>query len=309
MGILAVNDLCLNPVYDRTSSSRDIRTVLCIVLVTLFILSYLVCAPLPAREETLEKLVVAAGQGDFLQRSLAISKIRAMGVEAAEATPSLIAFLDDPDRDICYVTIQALGDIAPTDPNVVMALCDCLKDHDARIRRFALGSLAKAGENVPAPLVAVIGAARSDVDELVRLYAELACLSLCPAEEIEDASLSKIVTALESNDRDVRNCAVSLVGALAPRSGSLLPLLLEMLDGLGPSTRNAHLCALIAGSLRQFGHAAEPAIPRLCEQLDSLAAYQSHLEPMSQAWYDIGTSRLHIWAAIEAIQSTSAETD
>jgi HEAT repeat protein len=148
---------------------------------------------------------------DFEKKVAAIWAIRDSKLH--EAIPSLIPLLNSEDENIRIFTVEALGKIGNTNPEVAgSALIPMLQDPEDLIRGDAIDALANL-QYAPA-LEPIIHALRLDPDWVVRATAAEAIPSLA---EIDDASaLEALESALKSDPyKPVRSYAANSIGLIA----------------------------------------------------------------------------------------------
>jgi HEAT repeat protein len=119
---------------------------------------------------TLSALVRAADTGNTVIRKACLDALGKIGPDAAEAVPTLVAALNDPEDNVRQSAAEALGMIGPNAAPAVPALVAALNDPEDNVRQSAASALGKIGPNA-APAVATLVAALNDPDGKVALSA------------------------------------------------------------------------------------------------------------------------------------------
>ncbi len=212
---------------------------------------------------TIAGLIDRASSGESLDRCIAIGELLLMGEEAASAVPVLLACLKDDNTSVRWEAVVALGSIAPSNPAVIESLLDLLSEPERGIRIQCLKSLALA-RVCRDEIMNKVAPFRSSSDQPIRLCAEYVWLRLLPDEREEEFALSPIIEASKSENASIRQQAAGIMGALAPRSQSTIPLLITML-----SDNDYGVATAAASSLGEFGALAKTALPRMHELYES----------------------------------------
>jgi HEAT repeat protein len=170
-----------------------------------------------------------------------------IGVYAKDATPALLALVNDPNVEVRAMVAQALGRTGQGSQAAVPALAEDLKDGDASVRSAAAHALAEiwlaakvaaAGniglgrpgtaraapgpmkldpesEKAARPAISVLTMALEDSDVRVRTHAAEALVAAGPLAEPATAPLIKL---LKDPDDDARLQATLALGGIGPKA-------------------------------------------------------------------------------------------
>lgn len=189
---------------------------------------------------------------------------------AEEITPTLLALLDDPNREVRYAVVRALGgpfssvDPSHTPPEALPKLMKCLADADAEIRRVATGDIV-AIRPVPEKEIAQL---LDHKDDVIRRAAATAVLYNCPRQpSMLRQFQARMIQIVNSDDQFSRKNAqlLSRLGA------ETVPTLLKLLEDDNPNMRSNAAYAL-AG----LGPAAKNAVSALKRHLTDMAEVQNN---------------------------------
>jgi HEAT repeat protein len=219
-------------------------------------------------------LAAATTDSDLKVRRSAASALLVAGPNAASAAPAMLAYLKNDDATTdetliemgvapmilwqtnrqCMAIGESLADLKPAVPAVV----ELLNVGGANRRQIAFACLAQLGpqargalKELPPYLV--------DQDDHTRLTAAATILCIDPDHP---AAATVLVSAMESKDAKLRECAVTVCADLTPKVNALVPPLIAALkENSEPACLNA------MRALARMGPAAEPAIPHLASLL------------------------------------------
>ena len=158
----------------------------------------------PASAPALPTLqTILRGDHDGSMRSIAAEAIGALGADAEEAVPDLVAALEDEAELVREDAARALGRVARGADSAVPALVRALDDPNALVREYAVESLGRFGADAAPAAGAVVDALRSDT-AVVRRKAALALGAIGLGPEAA-AALSE--RAVRDDDPLVRDAA------------------------------------------------------------------------------------------------------
>nr|HEX4313286.1 HEAT repeat domain-containing protein [Kofleriaceae bacterium] len=179
---------------------------------------------------------------------------RALGAGGSEAAvPSMIQWLNNPDKKEAATAAEVLGDIGGD--AATSALIRSLGDSDAGVRVNAVRALGKIGlRGNPNVVIALIPRLEDDKPEVKRE-------TIDQLEQLGDRrAVIPLVARFGDTQQEIRNRAIRAVGRLGDTSA--VPALIRLLDDSNEDVRSA-----AAGALGQLG--ATEAIDALTEQLNS----------------------------------------
>jgi len=237
-------------------------------------------------------LIVAVRSANKEVRGSAFRALEAMGPEAVDVLPDLIAMFGDPDFEARQGATQVLIAIGPA---TVPAARRALADPNPKIRMAALELLGKLGPQATEAWSEIV-VALADPDPRVREAAVTAApLVASPPKN----ALPQVLSALKDSDARVRYVAAISLGSLGPDGAAGVaeilaeleqsqpeskPLLIEALGKIGPEARsavpamitalqvkddNGSLNATTVEALSGIGPDAKAALPILIESLDA----------------------------------------
>lgn len=192
--------------------------------------------------------------------------VSALGFLGGEREPVVAAMIDamaDPDPGVRISAISALNYRPQHAAVIVPALQEALEDPDRDVRRRAvdvLGSLKEAGGPAAPDVVGRL----VDLDEPVgtRQVAATSLRNIWPGAGIhQDLVVEALVAALDDPHGGVRNNAAHALGGIGPAAEAAVPRLIEMMESEPhPSYRGA------AGhAIGDIGVASRPAVSTLIE--------------------------------------------
>ncbi len=192
-------------------------------------------------------------------RTSALAGIAGIGTNALAATPVLLQCLKDEDKEVVRVALIAFNRMRPKDPEVFLAVLECLESPEPQMRRNAVDALAPFADSA---FPALYRAVCSDEDKFVRIKALQALASL------GNRALPGIAQGLKDSDDRVRGAALDvLVGSVpcALTNASVLKLAAEWLTHPAPDGSRQKYAALL---LRAAGQQAQGAKPNLLPSRD-----------------------------------------
>ena len=163
----------------------------------------------------------------------ALEAISAIGFNATEAVPALIALVEGGDAHTRAVAIHTLGRIGPKAAAAVPALMRALRHDSAEVRAGAVLALTRFGDKAAAAVPALSNAL-NDKDHRVRREAAFA---LSPLGVSPDVVLEPLLKALDDKDWDVRAKAHAALVALGSRT--MTPLFIALRDAQNWTLRQA----------------------------------------------------------------------
>ena len=171
-----------------------------------------------------------------------------MNETAAElAIPALIDALNDPDEDVRWMVIFALGCRGTAAAPAVPGLVPVTKDPSIRLRREAVDSLGVIRSSAAVPALI---AAFQDPDDEVRFDAVRALGSIGPGATSATAALAAV--ALDMRDPRVSNQAFASLGQLGAGAREAVPIFIRASGpdrgdaGPGHVNPSSRACARIA---------------------------------------------------------------
>jgi HEAT repeat protein len=165
-------------------------------------------------------------------RRLAITTLGAIGSDAAEVVPDLLALMRDTQSGLQDDTSEALAGIgAPA----VAALAEVLQqEQEPALRKRAILALAKVGK----PAVPVLDKVLGDRDASVRLQAVTAL------GQIGAPAVEPLVGALKDPDAEVRQEVVRVLGTLNKNDSGVVPALVLALKDPAERVRGQSIASL-----------------------------------------------------------------
>jgi hypothetical protein len=197
-------------------------------------------------------------------RELAVLTLRRIGPEAKDAVPALIERLKDKNPNIRFATILALRTIGPEAPHALDAipvLAIMLADPDGMIRGAASYSLIKMQYDSVPCVVAML----KHPDPIIR---RLAVEVLRYIGEEAEESIPDLIARLSDSDANVREAAVfalRYVGEDSDRAVDAIPALAQLLKDRDGMVRRSASYSLI-----QFKAASVPSVIELTKCPDAV---------------------------------------
>ncbi len=208
-------------------------------------------------------------------RRKAIWVLRAIGPEAVEAVPALIAALEDSTplygASIPRCAMSALAAIGPAAGVAVVPLTRFLDSSDPRLRFDAAEALLKITGECRQCLPVLIEALSSPNIHL-RRDAALALEQIGPPAK---AAVPALIAALKDRKGNIRHFAAAALGRIGYNAKEVVPLLIPMVNEQEWYIRFHAICAL-----GYFGPKARAALPVLREAAKDRAQYvQKAIDP------------------------------
>ncbi len=183
-----------------------------------------------------------------------LKKIRDSGSVAKFVALDIVKCLKDNDKDVCIVTLQALGNLENASEPVVQGILASLQDEDRRVRFSAIHALGKLW-NASEPMVKVLLASLQDEDSIVRFSAIEILGNL---ENASETVVQALLALLQDEDSEVRRSAAWALGNLGNASETVLQALLALLQDKNSEVRSS--AAQVLGNL---GNSSEPVVQAL----------------------------------------------
>jgi HEAT repeat protein len=223
-------------------------------------------------EDDLEKGIKGLGRllttdPQAIVRFQAAVTLMKLGKDAKEAIPQLVTASRDQysSWEVRHMAVTALGTVAVDrkegpDPKAIRALITALRDHCARVRQQALGSLITLGKPEDSNLLqsekSALLAVLRDKDKLLTLWARVALMRI---DKIDTNYLFTIAQLLKDPDVVVRINAAQALGVVGPDAKSRVADVIEALHDKDPAVVTAVIAALV-----QMGEEVAPkAVPAL----------------------------------------------
>jgi len=226
--------------------------------------------------------IARSDEHDLNTRLNALSVLRNIG---PAAVPSMIALFDDPDEKVRSYAIRYVGEVGPGAARAIPALAVIMAGGDKKFGYAALESLGKIGpealQHVRAALrSADSGYRRAAVHALGDIGPE-AKVALGELVAVNTSSMTKIV-ALGKIGRGARGALPFVQRCLVDKNASLRTAAARTLWRISPGNKRGlsvlihalglekqYLVAPAAEVLGEMGRAAEPAVDRLTQLLES----------------------------------------
>ncbi len=183
-----------------------------------------------------------------------LKKIRDSGSVAKFVALDLVKCLKDNDKDVCIVTLQALGNLENASEPVVQGILASLQDEDRRVRFSAIHALGKLW-NASEPMVKVFLASLQDEDSIVRFSA---IEMLGNLENASETVVQALLALLQDKNSEVRSSAAQALGNLGNSSEPLIKALLALLQDNHSKMRSSAACVL-----GKLGDGSEPIVQAL----------------------------------------------
>ena len=245
-------------------------------------------ANVSAADVEVSELVKKLSGGDTAAVVTAIDDLTALGADAKDATPALVAALENSNNDVSWRAARALGAIGAGASAAVEPLRKTLQSTDAKLRAYSAFALGRIGPDAIAAIDGLIETA-FDSDPLVRRSSIRALQRLDPPFEktiplvmriLDTGDMSVIMPALNSLAQEGERAVPRLIRALSrkqarywaclalseigPAAAAAVPELQKVLtDEQDPDTR---LQALVA--IGEMGDAANAAVPTILGLLE-----------------------------------------
>jgi HEAT repeat protein len=214
----------------------------------------------PAAKDATPTLIAALEDPVYDVCQSAAFALARIGSEAKEAIPVLIAALELGDRDLSQSAAWALGRIGPS---AIATLIDMLKDQHTPVRIRAAQTLGRAGVGGKEVVDALAIALEDESSDVRCSVAEALRKIGTQAKEVMPA----LVTALKDQSLDVRVATAKVLEMLGPEAREAVPALFATLKDQSADVRRS--AALALGSI---GPDAREAIPTLVSALKDQSA-------------------------------------
>jgi HEAT repeat protein len=172
------------------------------------------------------------------------------GTNAAAAAPALAACINDPDKEIVVMALQALAQVRSTERGIFNSLVELADTPDPKVRRPLLDALARFG----ASSLPIMERAMDNEDKYVRMAAINALASAGPH------ATPSIIRGLTDSNGDVRWDAVYALVRSAPESLTNREVLKIGAAGLGMMGERKKTGAML---LKAAGERARGVTPDL----------------------------------------------
>lgn len=244
---------------------------------------------------------------DARRRQAAVQVLSGIGPDAAEAVPSLVPLLKDPDAGFQREVVLALATIGPAAETAGPLLVKLFENTDFKYRPAVAFALARL--NVKEGIPALKEAFKTSADTVLQMASIWALLHLEPKnDDYKDLALPFLIIALDDNNPRIRREAANTLGSLGSKASSAVDGLqkhladkeasvrkeaLITLAKIGPDGAGAvpgiqqmlgdedpAICCIASYALGRMGEPAKAAIP----QLKKLAMAHHPHERLVAAW-------------------------
>ncbi|MEI8376676.1 MAG: HEAT repeat domain-containing protein [Planctomycetota bacterium] len=197
-------------------------------------------------------------------RAVAVEILLQMGAAGRGARDRLLTTLDDPNRWVCYYTIDTLGYLGDSGAPAAKRLAEFLASPDIFARRHAVEALGRIGPEARDAVGALEKAAAEDPDPAIRSSASLALKQIEVVRLAREArreakgEMKQWLKALQGDNASAAIAAANALGNMGFEGRPAAPGLALMLHH---TDRNRRLAA--ATALEHLGLASADFIPTL----------------------------------------------
>jgi HEAT repeat protein len=197
----------------------------------------------------------------------------ALGQIGPEAIGPLIETLTNENAEVRTEVVSSLGNFSGKDSiqmsNAIPVLIKCLEDESPSVRSLAANSLGiiKGEESI------VVPALIKSLDDNYIWTRWNACLALGRFGAQAKSAIPALLTALNSDARCTAAIALMQIEPdNATRINSLMPILIENIEGIGGTNINYRSTTAVA--LSSIGEMAKPAVPALLKAAQVTTSYE-----------------------------------
>lgn len=208
------------------------------------------------------------------------ASIQALGSYGQDVLPTLIEFLQHPDKYVRRNAVWAIGKFGPTARAAITALCISLKDADSRTAGGSAQALGNMGEVAGPAVPALVEAMRGTNVVLCRLASKALSQIGLPA-------LEALMTNLRHHDPFVRAEAALAVGWMGPIAEEAVSEIVQLIEAYRPKASRRPAPASFAD---HSGTVTPPAPPSASPQSSEETARLNGIQALGRIGAGAGSA-------------------